>query len=196
MRLDRGTLENIVAGTDSPPPPSSPHQPTCVSLLFFGEEKTSFLAILKADRPGYPWRNQVALPGGHIDDGDVSPQEAALRELTEEVSVAPESVTYLGSLGHFQTLKNKDIEVFTGIWDKPEDGAELDFDTVEIARVLEVPLDAIIQTHLENGYHGYLPPVHELVYPIEDVIIWGVTAKILHNFMERLRLWLDQPSSY
>jgi peroxisomal coenzyme A diphosphatase NUDT7 len=191
MRLDRATLENIINDTNGPPPPSSPHQPTCVSLLFFGEETPRFLAILKADRPGYPWRNQVALPGGHIDEGDTSPQEAALRELTEEVSVAPENVTYLGSLGHFQTLQNKDIEVFTGTWDKPEDGADLNFDTNEIARVLEVPLDAIIHTHLKNGYHGYLPPVHELVYPVEDLVIWGVTAKILHHFMERLYPWLD-----
>ncbi len=191
MKLDRATLETIVNAADGPPPPVRPHQPTCVSLLFFGEQQTYFLAVLKADRDGYPWRNQVALPGGHIDATDSSPREAALRELTEEVSLAPEEVTYHGSLGHFQTLKNKDIEVFVGSWLQPEN-RELDFDAHEIARVLMIPLAVIVNTHLEKGYHGCLPPVHELLYPFEDVVIWGVTAKILHYFMEQLYPLLDR----
>lgn len=190
MKLHRATLKTIVDATNGPPPPSVPYQPTCVSLLFFGEEETHFLGILKADREGYPWRNQVALPGGHIEEADPTPQQAALRELTEEVSVAPEAVNYFGSLGHFQTLKNKDIQVFAGTWDQPED-TELDFDPVEIARVLKIPLRTIVDTHLSKGFHGHLPPINELIYPFEDVIIWGVTAKILHHFVEQLYPWLD-----
>lgn len=191
MKLDRATLERVINAADGPPPPVTSYQPTCVSLLFFGEAQTCFLGVLKADRHGYPWRNQVALPGGHIDRTDPSPRQAAFRELMEEVSVMPEEVNYCGSLGHFQTLKNKDIEVFVGTWTPPEK-RELDFDANEIARVLTIPLETIVTTHRENGYHGHLPPVHELVYPFDDVVIWGVTAKILHYFVEQLYPVLDR----
>ena len=49
----------------------------CVFLLLFGDERNRrILAIQKSDNQGYPWRNQVALPGGHIDPADSSPEAA------------------------------------------------------------------------------------------------------------------------
>jgi hypothetical protein len=31
-----------------------------------------------------------------------------------------------------------------------------------------------------------MPNSRELVYPYRDVVIWGLTAKIVHRFIERL----------
>ncbi|MFA5719413.1 MAG: hypothetical protein WC952_17025, partial [Desulfobulbaceae bacterium] len=59
-------------------------------------------------------------------------------------------------------------------------------EAAEVARVLEIPLAVIISTHLERRYRGRMPNARELVYPYRDVVIWGLTAKIVHRFIERL----------
>ncbi|PIE63504.1 MAG: coenzyme A pyrophosphatase, partial [Desulfobacterales bacterium] len=38
--------------------------------------------------------------------------------------------------------------------------------------------------HRQNGYAGRQPDVKELTYPFQDIVIWGVTAKILHHLIE------------
>jgi len=156
---------------------------TVVFLLFFNPDNPHILAVLKSDTEGYPWRNQVALPGGHVDPGDVSALDAAFRELKEEVHIHREEVRFIGTLGHFQTINNKNIEVFLGIWNGRR---SLRFDKAEIARILQIPVSTLVQIHAARGYHGRNPGVHELVYPVEDVRIGGVTGKIIHFLLERL----------
>ena len=162
---------------------------TSVSFLLFDKNDMHLLAVLKADNKGYPWRNQVALPGGHVDDDDKSNIDAARREMEEEVNISRKNVEYIGSLGHFQTLNNKDIEVFVGIWNGEGD---VHYDTSEISKILEIPLKGLIKTHLESNFHGRMPGVTELVYPFEDVVIWGVTAKMVHFFIELLYPYLEK----
>lgn len=157
--------------------------------MLFNQEDPHCLAIQKSDTDGYPWRNQVALPGGHIDKTDASPLDAAYRELREEVSISPNQVELIGSLGHFQTLlKPRDIEVFVGWWSGE---GPVSYDPVEISRVLEIPLKSLIETHVTNGYHGQQIGVNELTYPYLDVVIWGASARIFHHFIECIYPMLD-----
>lgn len=157
---------------------------TCVFLLLFGDERNRrILAIQKSDNQGYPWRNQVALPGGHIDPADSSPMAAAFRELEEELQIPRGQVDFMGSLGHFQTINQKDIQAFVGLWDGK---GPVCFDSSEIARVLEIPLIRLFETHRRRGFHGRIPDIRELRYPYESVEIWGATARILHFFIELL----------
>jgi hypothetical protein len=66
------------------------------------------------------------------------------------------------------------------------------FDADEIARVLDVPLKALVKTHILAGFHGITPPTDALEYPLKDVVIWGVTARILHHFIELLYPFIDK----
>ena len=150
-------------------------------LLYDKESRPHILAIQKSDNKGYPWRNQVALPGGHVDANDVSSLETAFRELQEELAISEGQVEYIGSIGHFQTIKFRDIEVFTGIL---REKGELIYDRKEISRVLEIPLRELVHTHKERCFHGWVPDIEYLEYPFKDVVVWGVTAKILHYFIE------------
>ncbi|OQX61218.1 MAG: hypothetical protein B5M56_09735 [Desulfococcus sp. 4484_241] len=184
MKLEKKELLCALSNVKGPPEPQFPHTRTAVSLLFFGEKETCILAVLKADRgDGYPWSNQVALPGGHVDENDSTPLEAAIRELSEELNINRENVEYFGSLGHFQTLRNKVIEAFAGYWNQKDD---VRYDRSEISRIIQIPLSTIFQTHVEKGLHGRFPDMGELLYPVDDVVVWGVTAKILHFTLEQL----------
>jgi peroxisomal coenzyme A diphosphatase NUDT7 len=177
-------LKSVIDLSVHPGPPSDRcYKPTSVFLLLFGNNRPKILAIQKADTEGYPWRNQVALPGGHIEPEDKSSMDAGFRELHEELNITRDQVEYIGSLGHFQTINNRDIQAFVGIWNGL---GKLRHNTNEISRTLEIPLEEMVSLHVERGYHGQLPDVYTLRYPYEDVTIWGVTAKILHHFIEVL----------
>ena len=189
-QFDSACLKQIIKNAELPKPPADAfYQPTSVFLLLFGQKKYSILAIQKADTEGYPWANQVALPGGHVEDEDSSSVDAAYRELEEELEITRNQVELIGSMGHFQTINHKDIEVFIGLWNGE---GPVRFDTNEIARVIEIPLKEIVKTHITAGLHNRLPPTNELEYPLTDVVIWGVTARILHQFMELLYPYIDK----
>ena len=177
------TLES--AEHPSPPDPDR-YDPTAVMALFlFNRNIPELLFIQKADVAGYPWRNQMAFPGGHVDDTDDTPLETALRELEEELSIHSANVEVIGSIGHFQTINHKDIQAFTGIWNQQE---PIRFDPSEIRRIFQIPVPHLAGLHRKKGYLGKTPPVMDLTYPFEDVMIWGVTAKILHHILDVLIL--------
>ncbi|MFO7838796.1 MAG: CoA pyrophosphatase [Desulfosalsimonadaceae bacterium] len=187
LSFDTDLLRHITAAAEAPGPPRGASSVrTSVFLLIFNRHERPFLlAVLKADNHGYPWRNQVALPGGHIDETDSSALAAAYRELEEEMQINSEEVSFICSLGHFPTIQQKDIEVFLGFWEgSPE---EISFDRREIARVLEVSIPMLLQRHMEKHFHGRIPGVSELTYPAAGVVIWGATARIIHFFLELLR---------
>ena len=180
--LDARRLRPVVGGDPGPSPTTPGFRPASVSLLLFDKGAPHLLAIQKTDTEGYPWRNQVALPGGHRDGGETS-LTAALRELQEELAIEADQVEMIGSLGRFQTIARREVEAFVGIWDGR---GPVRVETAEIARVLEIPMAALIETHRHRNYVDRLPDVRELVYPFGDVVIWGLTAKIVHRFIERL----------
>ena len=177
-------LKDIIQKNTTPAPPEpGDYKPASVFLLLFNFEEPHILAIQKADSEGYPWRNQVALPGGHLEEEDASPLEGAYRELEEETKISRDQVELIGSLGHYQTINGRDIEAFIGVWDAT---GPVRHDPSEISRILKIPLGMLVHTHHANNFHNRLPPVDELRYPFEDVVIWGATARILHHLIETL----------
>ena len=183
MIVDKASLKDIIDRTihPVPPPPHHGYQSACVFLLLFNPLDPYILAIQKTDTEGYPWRNQVALPGGHIEKNDTSSLDAAYRELEEEVGIKSYDIEPVGSIGHFQTIMKKDIEAFIGIWNEK---GTLRFDTEEISRILKLSLKELVDIHRANGFSGRIPDIGELIYPVRDVTVWGLTARIFHYFIE------------
>lgn len=169
-------------------PESNLFKPTSVIALFTPQDDTNLIFIQKADIEGYPWRNQMAFPGGNCEPEDLSREFTALRELKEELNIPPEEVSIVGSIGHFQTINNRDIEAFLGIWQKTGDInshiSNILFDQAEISKIFNIPLSYLIKVHKDKNFIRRLPNIYELIYPYQDVVIWGVTAKILHHIME------------
>ncbi|WP_051328150.1 NUDIX hydrolase [Desulfatirhabdium butyrativorans] len=182
---DPTLFRGLVAETVHPGAPKSGcYRLACVFLLLFERKGClNLLAIQKTDTEGYPWRNQVALPGGHIDPEDPDALSACFRELHEELGIESHEVIFTGSMGHFQTINDRDLEVFSGFW---KGDRAVSHRKKEISRVLNLPVQELMKTHIEKGYHGWIPDVHTLLYPVEDVTVWGVTARIVHHFLEMI----------
>ncbi len=175
-------IRSAVQTSDHPAPPEDDRfDQTSVMALLALNGDVRLVFIQKADIPGYPWANQMAFPGGHLDPQDRTTRDTALRELSEEMNIRSENVDVIGSLGHFQTINGKDIEAWIGIWNQRD---EIRHDPSEISRVFQIPLKYLLRVHAEKGYHRDPPADLRLTYPYEDVIIWGVTAKIVYHLME------------
>ncbi len=180
IAIIRSAVQN---GVHPGPPDGTLFQSTSVIALFLFNKEIELLFIQKADVKGYAWANQMAFPGGHREENDPTAQETALRELEEEMGIDRENVDVLGSLGHFQTINSKDIEAWIGIWNQKD---VIQHDTSEISRVFKIPLRYLIDRHKDKEFHKHPPNVMQLTYPYKDVVIWGVTAKIVYHLIEVL----------
>ena len=174
------------------PPGDASLKPASVIALISAIDTPHLLFIEKADKKGYPWRGQMAFPGGHTDPTDEDRQETALRELCEEMGILQENVDLVGSIGHFLTINHTEIKAFIGFWNRRD---RIIHDPAEIARVIEIPVDHLLHLHTEKGFCRRTVGIEELTYPYREFVIWGVTAKILHHLMEIINAQLSAPSS-
>lgn len=140
--------------------------------------------ILLTRRPATLRRHagQFALPGGRLDDGETV-EEAALRELREELGLVLEPDDILGALDDFPTRSGFCI---TPIVAWGGEALELVPDPVEVARVYRIPLvelDSPSIPHLELARDGE-PPVMSAPLPTTGGQVYAPTAAMLYQFRE------------
>ena len=134
-------------------------------------------------------RGQVSFPGGLIEDGDGGAQQAALRETFEEIGIQPEDVEILGALDSLLTVTQFQIAPIVGRIPWPY---EFNLNTREVAKVFSVPISWLSDPeNLEIQYRQAVVPGRDIpVYyfrPYLGETIWGATARITLNLLERVR---------
>jgi 8-oxo-dGTP pyrophosphatase MutT (NUDIX family) len=132
---------------------------------------------------------QVSFPGGKRDN-DEPLSTTALRETYEEVGIAPRLLTILGQLTTIYILPS-DFEVHPFVAQYSLEERPIFHPAPhEVAEIIEVPLRHLLDpaTRQEEMWHlrG-----HELSVPfftIGEHKVWGATAMMLSEFVERLRV--------
>lgn len=130
-------------------------------------------------------KGQISFPGGSIDESDASPEAAALREAHEEIGLDPDAVSVVGRLDDTPTFVTG--YVVSPIVGFLQQRPELSPNPAEVAEILEVPLDALVDDiRREPGFteRGRTFPTEAWVW--NGHIIWGVTARLLRILLERL----------
>lgn len=131
---------------------------------------------------------QVSFPGGRIEPEDAGPEQAALREAHEEIALRPGQAEPLGWLDPLATITG--FRVLPLVARLAPDIAPVP-DPREVAEVFEVPLDYLLDPanlkRLAIDYRGRTRYVLEYQPHAEGARIWGATASILHNLIDRLR---------
>jgi 8-oxo-dGTP pyrophosphatase MutT (NUDIX family) len=127
---------------------------------------------------------EISFPGGRQDDDESDLRLTALREAEEEIGLPPDAVELIGALQPTPTIAtNYAVYPFVGLI---EPGHEWMPSASEVAAVLELSLD-----DLRNGYERQRMlrrgiPFRTDVYIVGDNLIWGATARMLTDLLERL----------
>lgn len=148
----------------------------------------------------------ICFPGGHREETDPSFCATALRETREELGIPEQEIQVLGPLDYFYGYSGPLIYPFAGILPAR---MPLQLDRQEVGEVFSVPLKDLLETapvvgkislgtrqepgfpaqwaygfqegwNVRGGYEVFF-------YPWKNRIIWGITARVLHQFLERVR---------
>ncbi len=129
---------------------------------------------------------EISFPGGRHDPGDADLAATALREAEEEIALDPAAVALHGALPAVSTfVTNYRVHPFVGLVSDPLE-LSLEANPSEVETVLTFSL-----RRLRDGYEmrrlirrGL--PIHTPTYEVEGHLIWGATARILGELLDRL----------
>lgn len=129
---------------------------------------------------------QISFPGGRREVGE-NLQMTAIREAEEEIGLDPAALTVLGRLTCLY-IPPTDYEVhpFVAWYDgQPVFRRQAE----EVAQIIEVPLAFLLDpaNRFEESWNYRGMTVQVPFYLIESHKVWGATAMMLSEFLERLR---------
>jgi 8-oxo-dGTP pyrophosphatase MutT (NUDIX family) len=156
-------------------------RPAAVVAVLYRQKGQFYIPFVarRADLPSHP--GQVALPGGHVRDGE-SAWEAAARETEEEIGVARSDLVPLGAGSPvYAAVSNYSLVPFVA-W-LPTEDASFTPDPREVDAVLEVPLARLLDRSAWNEGLPWPGPN----FPVADTIIWGLTARLLAELLPLIR---------
>lgn len=149
---------------------------------------------------------EVCFPGGAIETGE-TPREAAVRETCEELNLKPDDIEIQGPLDYLVKTGSYLLYPYTGFLNV--DFTDIAYNTNEVGSVFTIPISYLMdyvpeehrisyKIHTEDDFPydkinggteykwrsiGYHIPFYEY----EGKVIWGMTARITKNFIERLK---------
>lgn len=186
-----------------------------------GENLDSCRILLEKRAEHMPQGREICLPGGGIEEGETS-RDAGFRELAEETGLSSGAVTASAYYGSLVNAGGRLVHVWMGIvdenrpWDPNEEVERLFTLSLKLLRnspttVYRVSVDfgrrppeKEIPFHRFDFSHDYGRDwrgrdLNVLFYENLEETLWGMTAKIIQNFVEDLytayerRYGPDQP---
>ena len=128
---------------------------------------------------------EIAFPGGRRDPEDIDLTETALREAEEEIGLPRTAVGVLGELPAISTfVTNYLIHPIVGAIPP---GLRWELSPREVDAVLELPLDALGESRKRTTMERRGFSFETDVYELDGHFVWGATARILDNLIQRLR---------
>lgn len=148
----------------------------------------------------------ISFIGGHMEENE-SALSAAIRETKEECNLSDENINIIAQSDYLMNFNSLFVHtfIFEIINVKFED---IDYNN-EVEKLIAVPLEEIMHTNyssykskikierdenfpyhlIENGknYNFFTGNEVTYFYEFKNCIIWGLTAKILNNFVEILK---------
>lgn len=163
----------------------SERRPAAVLVPLFVDAGELWVLLTKRSEALPQHRGQIAFPGGGRELGE-DEWAAALRESHEEIGLDPRLVVPLGRLDEATTPSGFTILPCVGAI--PAGFQPLP--NAEIAEVFSLPLAAIADPKLVETRRVRVDGRSRelLVYHVGSRQIWGLTARILANLLDRLGL--------
>lgn len=197
--LDVTRLRGAVRGLDDPPSAPGWNAGELADMLEIGAarraaavlvpfvQRAGALSVLLTRRNEYLRQHagQISFPGGVAENGDTDSIATALRETAEETGIAPALVEPFGYLDCFGTVSGYCVTPVAGF---VREDYSLRLQEDEVDEAFEVPLSFILEpsslTREHVLWHGRERDI--FAFEWEGRRIWGATAAILKNLLDRL----------
>ena len=128
---------------------------------------------------------EISFPGGRQDFPDEDLRVTALRESEEEIGLRREDVELVGALPPVGTfVTGYRIHPFVGVI-RP--GHAWTPQPNEVEEVLELPLSALVEGFESKRLLRRGVPIKTPTYTVGGTFVWGATARIVEQLLERLR---------
>src|SRR5258706_13139881 len=186
------TRERIRAALRPTPPELSASEPSlrpaAVLMPIVEREQPSVLFTRRTEHlPSHA--GQSCFQGGRFHADDKTLIQTALREMEEEIGLPPDAVEIAGFLDSYETL-NTGFAILPVVGFVGRDFM-LSVNAQEVAEVFEAPLAYILdpKNHALRSVErrGVMREFYAIDYGAHT--IWGATAALIVNLLERLRLW-------
>jgi 8-oxo-dGTP pyrophosphatase MutT (NUDIX family) len=138
---------------------------------------------------------EVSFPGGRqdIEEDEEDLRQTALREAEEEIGLPRDAVELVGALTPTPTIAtNYAIYPFVGMI---APGHRWLPSAAEVAEVLELSLRALQAGYTRKRLIRRGVPFRTDVYETDGQFIWGATARILSDLLERVEPVLSRPDA-
>ena len=127
---------------------------------------------------------EISFPGGRQDDDETDLRLTALREAEEEIGLPAKAVELVGALQPTPTIAtNYAVYPFVGLIEPGQDWRPAE---AEVAEVLELALDDLRAGYGRRRLLRRGVPFRTDVYCVGDDLIWGATARIVGDLLERV----------
>ena len=159
-----------------------------VLALLFQKETTLYLLLTKRREDLNSHAGQISFPGGKHEEAE-SFVDTALRETHEEVGILPTAVTILGQLTPlFIPPSGFEVHPFVG-WYRNGPAPTFTPNVYEVSELIETPLTHLLDpnTRQEEIWKLRGFPVNVPFFQVGEHKVWGATAMMLSELIERLR---------
>lgn len=186
----REALAAYASDVDDPPAEPGDRVQAAVALVVRGRERLEVLLIKRAARAGDPWSGHMALPGGRHDAADASLLHTAVRETLEETGLSLDEVgTHLGRLEEVrpQSARLPRLAVMPFVFGVPATAPAMVASPAEVDAVHWVPIDVLRRPETRGTLEVPLPGGSR-TFPclrVVDDVVWGLTYRILDDFLKR-----------
>jgi 8-oxo-dGTP pyrophosphatase MutT (NUDIX family) len=156
-------------------------------ILKEGSSGYSILFIKRTENEGDVFSGHMAFPGGKMGIADKGTLDTAMRETAEETGIdINKSGTIIGELDDFYPNNPKaNHYVVTPYLSFLEEEVELTLDAAEVADAVWIPIH-----HLNDPRNQEVRILErkdrvseDFVFYYSDYVIWGMTGRILHQFL-------------
>jgi 8-oxo-dGTP pyrophosphatase MutT (NUDIX family) len=155
-----------------------------VLLPLYENESGPHLVLTKRTEMVPTHKGQISFPGGGFEEADGDLLATALREAEEEIGLHPKDVEIVGALDDTFTVSSQHVvRPFVGFIPYPYLFHPEPF---EIERLIQLPISALLGgvPFREEVWEREGRPLTVFFYEYDGDTIWGLTARILKQFVE------------
>lgn len=158
---------------------------SAVMMLLMNKDKTVHVLLTRRTDMVSTHKGQVSFPGGGMDHDDCDILFAAYRETCEEMGITREKIEYIGQFDDYITISGFHVSCFIGVIEYPY---EYNVNPNEIESHFEAPLSLFVNQEYDRfeiyNYKGN--DYRVFFYYFNNYEIWGLTARILTDFGEKI----------